>query len=104
MTAQSIDHRFIKDSNDYKQSLTSPLTDMADSGIASRITPLSSLNGKKVSMNLLGDDDDDGNDSIATEIYCPSPNLTDTHKRMIFSFHTTFSRSWFFSGTCIQNM
>ncbi len=78
MTDQSL----IKNSNEYKQSLISPLTEIADSGIASRITSLSSRNNNKLFINPIDDDDDDN--SITTEIHCPSFDLIDINKRMIF--------------------
>jgi hypothetical protein len=81
MNDQSIDHLLIKNSNEYKQSLLSPLTEIADSGIVSRITPLSSINGNKLFINPIDDDDDD---SIATENQCLSVDLIDINKRMIF--------------------
>jgi hypothetical protein len=82
MTDQSINHLLIKNSNEDKQSLISPLTDIADSGIVSRITPLSSINDNRLFINPIDDDDDD--DSISTEIHCPSIDLIDINKRMAF--------------------
>lgn len=83
----------IKNSNEYKQLLSSspPLTENADSGIASRITPLSSINDNKLLINPIDDDDDD-NQSITTEKQCLSFTLTDISKRMrIFFYHEIFS-------------
>ena len=68
--------------NKDKQSLISPLTEITDSGIVSRITPLSSINDNRLFINPIDDDDDD---SIATEIHCPSIHLIDINKRMNFS-------------------
>ncbi len=102
MNNQLIDHFLIKKSNEYKQSLSSPLTEFADSGIVSRITPLSSINDNKLFINPIDDDD---NQSIATENQCLSFNLTDISKRMIlFFFNINFSMLRVFSDTYIPKM
>ena len=55
--------------NRYHTTSCSSSTDIADSGITSRITPLSSINENRLNINADHDDDDDGddNDSITTE-------------------------------------
>jgi hypothetical protein len=77
------DHFFIKKSNEYKQISSSPLTEFADSGVVSRITPLSSINDNKLNVNLFVDDDDE---SITTENQCLSFDLIEISKRMILLF------------------
>ncbi|CAM2717252.1 unnamed protein product [Rotaria socialis] len=59
MNDRFIDHVFIKKSNEYKQFILSPSTDLADSGVVSRITPLSSINDNKPQINHYDNYDDD---------------------------------------------
>jgi len=66
--------------NECKHLSTSPLTEFADSGVVSRITPLSSINDNKVNINHYDDD----NESITTEHQCLPFNLTELSKRRIF--------------------
>ena len=66
--------------NKNKPLASSPSTEIADSGIASRTTPLSSINDRKLFINPTIDDD---NESIVTENHCFSFNSIDLHKRMI---------------------
>ncbi|CAF1209523.1 unnamed protein product [Rotaria sp. Silwood1] len=77
MNEQLIDNVFIKKSNEYKQSTLSPLTDMADSGIVSRITPLSSINENKLNIHHYDDE------SITTENQSLSFNLTNISKLVL---------------------
>ncbi|CAF1117189.1 unnamed protein product [Rotaria sordida] len=84
MNEQLIDNAFIKKSNEYKQSTLSPLTDMADSGVVSRITPLSSINENKLNINHYNNNnDDDDDESITTENQSLSFNLTDISKPVL---------------------
>ena len=78
------DNFFIKKSNEYKQISSSPLTEFADSGVVSRITPLSSINDNKLNVNLFVNDDDD--ESITTENQYLSFDLIEISKRMILLF------------------
>jgi hypothetical protein len=66
--------------NECKHLSTSPLTEFADSGVVSRITPLSSINDNKVNINHYDDD----NESITTEYQFLPFNLTELSKRRIF--------------------
>lgn len=82
-----------------KPCLSSPSTDVADSGIASHDTPLSSVNGVRLFINpTIDDDDDNDNGSITTENQPPSFDCMNIHKRMsVFSlqyssFHILISR------------
>ena len=85
-----------------KPFLSSPLTDVADSGIASRGTPLSSINDVKLFINpTIGDD----NESITTENQSPSFDCIDLHKRMIiFSFQYSPLHIIISSDTSLQKM
>ncbi|CAF1028635.1 unnamed protein product [Adineta steineri] len=60
---------FLKNSNEFKKPSPSPLTEFADSGVASRFTPLSSANNRKLNTNH---DDDDDYQSISTEYHSVS--------------------------------
>jgi hypothetical protein len=84
------DHFFIKKSDEYKQISSSPLTEFADSGIVSRITPLSSINDNKLNTNLFVNNNDD-DESITTENQYLSFNLTEISKRMVFFQKRNFS-------------
>jgi hypothetical protein len=81
MNDQLIDKFFTKKSNDYQQLSSSPSTEIADSGIVSRITPLSSINDNKLFINPIDDDE-----SIVADNQCLSFNLIDISKRMIHLF------------------
>jgi hypothetical protein len=85
------DHFFIKKSDEYKQISSSPLTEFADSGIVSRITPLSSINDNKLNTNLFVNNNDDDDESITTENQYLSFNLTEISKRMVFFQKRNFS-------------
>jgi hypothetical protein len=81
MNDQLIDKFLTKKSNEYQQLSSSPSTEIADSGIVSRITPLSSINDNKLFINPTDDDE-----SIVADNQCLSFNLTDISKRMILFF------------------
>jgi hypothetical protein len=99
MNDQLIDNSLIKKSNECKQSSSTPLTEIADSGIVSRITPLSSVNDNN---KLFINSTDDDNESIATENQCLSFNLTNISKRMIRFFFVNINFSIFlFSAVLI---
>jgi hypothetical protein len=83
-----------------KQSSSSPLTELADSGIVSRITPLSSINDNKLFRNPIDDDD---NASITSENQYLSFRLNDINKRMIL-FYYRFLHLGIFSGAYISKM
>jgi len=81
MNDQLIDKFLTKKSNEYQPLSSSPSTEIADSGIVSRITPLSSINDNKLFINPTDDEE-----SIVADNQCLSFNLIDISKRMILFF------------------
>lgn len=82
MNDQLLDNFLNKNSNESKRlsSPITPFTEIADSGIASRITPLSSITENKLLSNPVDvADDDDDNQSITIENQF---NLIDLGKRI----------------------
>jgi hypothetical protein len=89
MNDQLIDNSFaIKKSYKYQQSpSTSPLTDIADSGVVSRVTPSSSsINENKLNINQCDDND---RSTINQNRYL-SINLVENRKRMIIILLSIF--------------
>lgn len=85
-----------------KPFLSSPLTDAADSGIASRGTTLSPINGVKLFIKPTIDND---NESITTENQSLSIDCIDLHKRMIvFSLRCSTLHIVISSNTSLQKM
>lgn len=83
MNDRFVNNIFIKKSNTYKQSALSPLTEFADSGIASRITPLSSINDNRLQVNQYDNDDDE---SITIKNQSIQFNLSLINKRKLFLY------------------
>ncbi|CAF5216463.1 unnamed protein product, partial [Rotaria magnacalcarata] len=67
MNDRFIDRVFIKKSNEYKQFILSPSTELADSGVVSRITPLSSINDNKPQINHYDNNYDDDDELLTAE-------------------------------------
>jgi len=77
--------------NRYHTTSCSSSTDIADSGITSRITPLSSINENRLNINADHDDDDDDgddNDSITTEKIRSFPMIQNVREKSVLKYKT----------------